>query len=355
MDSPAENQAEQKPETVAAAQETSAVSAAAAPEAKDDVAAPPAAASEPKDNAQEAGKSKEGSASMGPPPIPNSALVVLPSSRWRFEMKDDTAGGGGGAGFANRAKWLRYGSRAALVLTLLGCAYALGGRFLGSTQDHSANVAAVLPQSESAELDRSTKALSDEIRGLETRLESLRVAVQIQTPDEIRGLKKSIDGLKASLDAAKTESDASIAQLSAKLDHLQREGSARLTPAAIETTDRTDARAIQATLDKAARAERTNGEPLTTASIPATSQAATQVTETSKMTAEPQKKPPQLLTSWVVRDVYDGIALVEGPPGAVEVMPGDTIPGAGVVKAIERRGDGWIVLTSRGLVDYDHE
>jgi hypothetical protein len=58
-----------------------------------------------------------------------------------------------------------------------------------------------------------------------------------------------------------------------------------------------------------------------------------------------------LITNWVVRDVYDGVALVESPRGSIEVAPGEIIPGAGTVKSIERRGAGWIVITSRGLVD----
>ena len=65
-------------------------------------------------------------------------------------------------------------------------------------------------------------------------------------------------------------------------------------------------------------------------------------------------KRPTLITSWVVRDVYNGVALVENAHGSLEVALGDTIPGAGTVKSIERRGGGWIVITSRGLVDYDH-
>jgi hypothetical protein len=65
----------------------------------------------------------------------------------------------------------------------------------------------------------------------------------------------------------------------------------------------------------------------------------------------PAASRPQLITNWVVRDVYDGIALVEGPHGSIEVAPGEIIPGAGTVKSIERRGGGWVVITSRGLVD----
>ena len=53
----------------------------------------------------------------------------------------------------------------------------------------------------------------------------------------------------------------------------------------------------------------------------------------------------------MVRDVYNGIALVESPRGSIEVAPGAIIPGAGTVKSIERRGRGWIVITSRGLID----
>jgi hypothetical protein len=63
------------------------------------------------------------------------------------------------------------------------------------------------------------------------------------------------------------------------------------------------------------------------------------------------ERNPRLITNWVVRDVYDGVALVERPRGSIEVMPGETIPGAGTVKSIERRGAGWIVITSRGVVN----
>jgi hypothetical protein len=68
-------------------------------------------------------------------------------------------------------------------------------------------------------------------------------------------------------------------------------------------------------------------------------------------TAQTSAEKPQLIANWVVRDVYDGIALVEGPHGSVEVIEGENIPGVGTVKSIERRGSGWIVVTSRGLVD----
>ncbi len=63
------------------------------------------------------------------------------------------------------------------------------------------------------------------------------------------------------------------------------------------------------------------------------------------------KKPP-VIAEWVVREVYDGVAVIESKRGPMEVVPGVAIPGAGVVKSIERHGAGWTVTTSKGLIAY---
>jgi hypothetical protein len=61
------------------------------------------------------------------------------------------------------------------------------------------------------------------------------------------------------------------------------------------------------------------------------------------------------LHDWVVRDVHDGIAMIEGRDGEREVSEGDIVPGAGRVERIERRGRGWAVLTSLGAIVGDPE
>jgi hypothetical protein len=53
---------------------------------------------------------------------------------------------------------------------------------------------------------------------------------------------------------------------------------------------------------------------------------------------------------WVLRDVYDGGAVVEGRSGTYEVYAGDPIPGVGRVDAIRRQDGRWVVVTSRGLI-----
>ncbi len=55
---------------------------------------------------------------------------------------------------------------------------------------------------------------------------------------------------------------------------------------------------------------------------------------------------------FVLREVAHGAALVERGDGLIEeVAPGDSLPGAGRVTAIERRGPGWVVVTTRGVID----
>jgi hypothetical protein len=65
--------------------------------------------------------------------------------------------------------------------------------------------------------------------------------------------------------------------------------------------------------------------------------------------AEPKAK---LIHNYVVREVADGVALIEGPDGLREVWPGRGIPGAGKVTSIERQAGKWVVITSEGLIEY---
>jgi hypothetical protein len=244
------------------------------------------------------------------------------------------------------------GTCVALTASLLGFASVPAWHFV---KGHLfAAQAAVTPEAaETAELRRIVKGLAEEIHAVKTSLEGLQGSIATtQTLDEMRALKKGLDGLKAGAEMTKSETNAAIAQLSAKIDHLPRESSAKL----------------QQLMDRLDRVEKQSAAPMTTASIPSGAIRSPVPSPPAKIPAQTtvlgqnplaapgdnvdQPKKPQLITGWVVREVYDGIALLEGKNGRIEVVPGETIPGAGTVKSIERRGRGWIVLTSRGLVDY---
>jgi hypothetical protein len=53
---------------------------------------------------------------------------------------------------------------------------------------------------------------------------------------------------------------------------------------------------------------------------------------------------------WILRDVANGVALIENRRGTYEVYAGDPIPGLGRAEAIRRQDGRWVVVTSKGLI-----
>ena len=60
--------------------------------------------------------------------------------------------------------------------------------------------------------------------------------------------------------------------------------------------------------------------------------------------------PPTTIPGWIVHEVANGTAVVQGPNGTFRVVRGDVLPGAGKVESIVRWGHRWIVATNRGLI-----
>ncbi len=254
-----------------------------------------------------------------------------------------------------------YGSRAALAACLFGIAWLAGSYYSSEHWPFDAiKVPPVATQESLArtEMLRATQEITEDIRGLKADVEALRAA-QNQSGNDVAAL----EGLKTRLDAVKAETGSSIGELASKVENMQREPEAKLSQ-------------IDERLDRIEH--QIEGSP-PAASIGATSapgKAAAGIAAQQRKIGgrgdafDPSKNPnapgvprplgslasastPHLLTNWVVRDVYNGIALVESPRGSIEVSPGEIIPGAGTVQSIERRGAGWIVITSRGLIDSD--
>ncbi|MBX9710592.1 MAG: hypothetical protein K2X60_06120 [Xanthobacteraceae bacterium] len=112
----------------------------------------------------------------------------------------------------------------------------------------------------------------------------------------------------------------------------------------IETTTKTNTARIvklSETLDKLKPAPEITGSitpPLPAAALPAP---APMVPQLSRL---------PILEGWVLREVGDGGATVEGRQGIFEVFTGDPLPGVGRVDAIRRQDGRWVVVTSRGLI-----
>ena len=230
----------------------------------------------------------------------------------------------------------------AIVAALLGVG-AAGGYFVWSR--------AQAPDAAAVTLGR----LQQDIGSLRTGVDALKTTTEANRQDDaIRALKKSVDTLKAELDQSRTANAATLAQISAKVDRPDRDASPRLIDIAsrLDKLDHDPGPKLGEIASRLDRIEKQVSSPATTGSIPAAPhpQPPAPVQPVSTQAAERPKPLP--LGSYVLRDVYDGIALVEGRNGGIrEVTPGEVLPGAGEVRSIERRGRAWIVVTSRGIID----
>jgi len=70
-----------------------------------------------------------------------------------------------------------------------------------------------------------------------------------------------------------------------------------------------------------------------------------------------QRQPNVVLHGWSVRDVYQGMALLQTADGLgmIRVQPGDELPnGGGRITSIRRLPTGWAVMTTRGIITSDY-
>jgi uncharacterized protein YidB (DUF937 family) len=234
-----------------------------------------------------------------------------------------------------REQRFAYGPHAAVALCLFGFAWAAGAYFssgqlrLYGVKPPAAGTVVPQESAERAEMIRTAQKVAEDIQALKTDMEALKAAQSQPGKDAT-----AVEDLKTRLDKVKTETAASIADLAGKVEQMERNTqiAVPLAKLPLEHAHRTTAGRSDVLNPSQNRAARGNPRPPGSLLRAATR--------------------PQLITNWVVRDVYDGVALVESPRGSIEVAPGEIIPGAGTVESIERRGAGWIVITSRGLVDF---
>jgi hypothetical protein len=69
----------------------------------------------------------------------------------------------------------------------------------------------------------------------------------------------------------------------------------------------------------------------------------------TKLTATPETRPTTI-PGWMLREVTNGTAVLEGPHGIWRVTEGQNVPGVGRVDSIVHWGNRWIVSTSKGLI-----
>ncbi len=157
--------------------------------------------------------------------------------------------------------------------------------------------------------------------------------------DEARALRDGIAQIKTELGALRTAMEAGtrstnthFTKVGERFDRVER---AQAAPAA------TLAKAVEALDRIERRAQPANASADVTGSVAA---------QPANAASTPPARPA-IVEGWVVRDVYRGVAVLQGRRlGVIEVEVGETVPGVGRIESIKRQDGRWVVMTPKGLI-----
>jgi hypothetical protein len=154
--------------------------------------------------------------------------------------------------------------------------------------------------------------------------------------------------------------DADIVALKASVEHTAKTGTTQFSKASdrLDKLERAQAEPAAKLAKLSEAVDKLRATPSVASAPAVTAAAAKEVTgsisppASAALAAAPKPEVARLPTveGWVLRDVANGGALIEGRRGIFEVYAGDPIPGIGRVDAIRRQDGRWVVVTSKGLI-----
>jgi hypothetical protein len=210
----------------------------------------------------------------------------------------------------------------AAVIALAAIAGALGGALATAGLGHFNNTETKVA---------NTRALEDTISRIDTEVAALRTSFEQASKHNAAQIGKTSDRIDK-VEKAQIEPVAKLAKLSEAVDKLRLASAApALTPVAAPASAPVAA-APAAPKETTASIQTANAAPVP---LPA---------------PKPEVARLPTVEGWVLRDVANGVALIEGRQGIFEVYAGDPIPGLGRIDAIRKQDGRWVVVTSKGLI-----
>jgi hypothetical protein len=249
------------------------------------------------------------------PKSPGRILIMPRDQAWNGDSGDSKTQSARGGLFGRR----RVAALAA-VIALATVAGAIGGALatagFGRVAGDSSKIA-------------SSRALEDTISRIDTEVAALRTSLEQASKHSASQISKTTDRLDK-VEKAQAEPAAKLAKLSETVEKL-----------------RTALVATPAAAPVAAAAAAPPAPKESTGSIQTANAAPAQVPIPAP---KPEVARLPTVEGWVLRDVGNGSALIEGRQGVFEVYAGDPIPGLGRIDAIRKQDGRWVVVTSRGLI-----
>jgi len=263
----------------------------------------------PKDEAPKVEAPRVDAVKTAEPRFPGKVMIMSPGDRVGMDAKPEAA-----AAEASSGK-RRIGAMAAVV-ALATVAGALGGALA------TAGVGKLMA-GDSASASARDGALEAAVARIDADIVALKASLEHTAKAGLTQFNKTSDRLDK-VEKAQVEPAAKLAKLSEAVDKL---------------------RTAQAS---AASAQAQARDVNVTGSVP--QQVAAAATPAPAAPPKPEVARMPTVEGWVLRDVANGSALIEGRRGMYEVFAGDPVPGLGRVDAIRRQDGRWVVVTSKGLI-----
>jgi hypothetical protein len=212
--------------------------------------------------------------------------------------------------------------------------------------DRLAQEAVVARRQEMQKLEvqrQEMRQLADEVRSLKEGFAGLQTSLaRSRSADDVKALRASLEAMKQGLDSSRSDTAGAISQLSGKLDKVDQATAQKLAKI-VERLDQLERKPDPMPVGSIVPQPPPRAPAVQALAAPPAPQPPAKPAEA----AAPQKQP---IPGFVLRDVYQGTALIEGRGGYREVQVGDAIPGAGRIESIERQGRRWVVFTTQGLI-----
>ena len=166
------------------------------------------------------------------------------------------------------------------------------------------------------------------------------VAVAATSNTELRNIRESVAQMRRTIAALSNE----LAANRAALDATNKAVSDRFGRI-VQSLDRVDrdqtvsATKIERLAEEKAQVVRT----ASTASSP-------EITGAVQRQPRPSSVRREVIAGWRVRRAFEGVAILEGQPGVIEVVLGQDVPNLGRIEEIKYENSRWQVLTSKGVI-----
>jgi hypothetical protein len=228
-------------------------------------------------------------------------------------------------GFDQATNWMHHG------VSVVNATFGFLGKELEDRFAHPANGNAPVveaTQTASPEKPNNIDSLQQAVQALTVKLD------QIQTSSEgaTRDLRADVERLRASVEHSQAELTSKFAQVVERIERMEQP---KASPPVAAVAQKPEQVAALAPTAPSAAQRSAPGAGVKPSPSPA---------------APELRREPTIIKQWTVREVLNGMALLEGPRGLVGVSPGQTVPGVGRVETITRQGTRWVVATSNGVI-----